>query len=108
MIPRSWNDFKARPFASISTSLVDPATGDGAEDGLGEDSLAGFGAVGFVCVDVVCFTLFDGVLLSSCKLPSAFLFLINDMLNIFENAHSFIQTLDLFTSWTFAPETLQR
>ena len=89
MIPRSWNDFKARPFASISTSLVEPATGDGAEDGFGEDSLADFDAVGFVCVDVVGFTLFDGVLSSSCKVPSAFLFLIDDMLSICEDAHIF-------------------
>lgn len=72
----------AWPFGSISTSLVDSnaGEGDGFEEGCGDDSFPSSGSVDFECVDVVCFTLFDGVASILCKLPSAFLFLIGDIL----------------------------
>ena len=77
----------AWPFSSISTSLVDSSAGegDGFEEGCGDGSV---GSIGFECVDVICFTLFDSVASFLCKLPSAFLFLIRDILSLSDDTHS--------------------
>lgn len=83
IIPRSWKDFGAWPFASVSGSLVDAI-----EECRGEDSFAGSGDVGFEWVGVAYFTLFDNITSFLYGLPSAFLFLIGDMLSVFDNAHS--------------------
>ena len=85
MIPRSWNDFAAWPFALISPRLVDPVAGDGSEDDLGEGSFTGSSAVGVMCVDVVCFTLFDGITSSLSGIFPAFLFSIGGILIVCES-----------------------
>lgn len=100
MIPRSWNDFRAGPLASIPASLVDPIAGTGPEDGRGDCSFAESGAVGSGCVGVVCFTLFDGIASSLSEVPSTFLFLIGDMVNLSERTS---QQLGLFTRLSILP-----
>ena len=81
MIPRSWNDFGAWPFALTSAGLVDSAAGKGSGDGIVEGSSVGSGLVGLTSVDVVCFLLFDSTPRSPCGISTTLLFLTADILD---------------------------
>ena len=73
MIPRSWNDFGAEPFASFSAALVDFIADDG------EGSFANSIFVGFECPVTVFFTRFEELDSSGCETLLASLFLVVDI-----------------------------